>query len=922
MMLNYDLSSKENYTNIGLYVCILSPDERTAPDLFDRYKIIDRGSNYLILESNEYEEYKLIHFYKGRRSLALMYHVEAHKEIARQMIFRLKDYVVSGSVDSTGSQDEQADPDLLDIEALGSTKLATSPNEPSTCQLKVTLNTAQKSRKGQLTYTPAKNAKVTFEKPRLGSLSATQAITDAEGQLVVTYTAPSEQQLAGKNRVDVQITARGENPGQYDYTVVNVQSMEGEIAALTEYEILPSLGKYYSRVTFKFKAPLKSDSKPYKASIKTQQKNAALVKNHGEKGGQTSMEMDVWPNKTSSVFYHWIGPQRIDLAKDDVITVEIPELTLRKQVKISVGVDLQFLRAEPAWKGAALPGAYHPFKLYLRDGFHPKADTAKLFKDFHIKPKLGIKQTYFAPVTIYDPKKEGWLSRFISHIEGAVIPQGSLANGIASATVEKSPEGEFFLISDDWKEFKNVEAALPGMIPYDRGSYQFKFTLGWDDDAKSANNKISTDVISIEQFSKHGEMLNGFLLPTMKSYASMVPPAGLVLYSIDTGVNLREGDYAQAVLDTALQIGGDVAGDWIGTKRMEILERPFKNIVTKARGKTIAQLSKGELKWCLKRAKQQYAGDLGGAIASWTLQKASDEIIGEDLTKKYITPRIAPHRGSESTAWEFLQTFLKGYGGYGLVVLSKNGLDECKAFDANGKQLRNAPQQIFSGPDPTECIVRQKHAIVISFRLSEKIDLTISGSGKPGKLIIITPGAINIEQYPRKQWRSALQVSSKGTAQFDTGSAQDWTPDQQALVAKGALTIGFDSAKAGKNVQVQFSTAGISDKKAWVGLVSSSKPHGPIQPEAITDKKISSSAKLAIGGNWSGLIREAVDHGIDAAQHPVITYKKTGGKKAGSLKFKIPSKAEPGLYQFRLFLTDGDSFKEAASSKTFEITED
>ena len=37
---------------------------------------------------------------------------------------------------------------------------------------------------------------------------------------------------------------------------------------------------------------------------------------------------------------------------------------------------------------------------------------------------------------------------------------------------------------------------------------------------------------------------------------------------------------------------------------------------------------------------------------------------------------------------------------------------------------------------------------------------------------------------------------------------------------------------------------------------------------------------------------------------------------------RLQGSNKPGQYQFRLFLADGNSFKEAPSSKTFEITED
>lgn len=751
VILNYEFWAEEG---LGVYVhsniWMGSEDESAISGMLQNYEIIDQGGDMLILENPKYKEYVLIHNFKGRKSLAMIYFIDGTGELAKQMTFYLKDYLSSGSVNIEDKPDEESDLGKFDIEALDKTTLAASPGEPNICRLKVSVIRSTKDENGKIVIKPAKGARVSFEKPRWGKLSAEQVVTDASGEAIVTYEAPTEKELADKNQVSVDITVRGENPGEYDYVPITVENTSGEITAEVDHEILPSVSKYYSRITFKFRGP----DKEYKAIVSVKQKDGALVEKLDDKGGTNRLEMEVRPGSTNEVFYHWVGNQEMTSAQAEIITIEIPDLKLEEELKISVGIDLQPLRVENSWTGSALPGVYHPFKVYVNDGFHPKADVGELFKKFPMRLDLKVNQEYYAPVTIYDPDKEGWLSRLVSHIEGAVIPHGALTNNLIKAKLEKSKQGDYFLIAEDWKEEKNAEAALPGAIPYDRGNYQFGFGLSYEYDANKNNNQILSPMIDVEEYSTHGEMLNGFLVPTMKSYVSMIPGAGLVLYSIDTGVNLKQGNYKEAIVDTALQIGSDVAGDWVNAKRKELLEGHFKNIIAKAKYKTVSQLSKKEVDYCLRRAKEQYVGNLGNAIASWTMEKVKDEL----MTKKAL--RKSPTQNIQSTGWEFLQLFLKGYGDYGLVVLTKDGLNDYKVYDQKGNELKDAPVQMFSGPEKNQRIFDGKEVIVVPFMLGEEIEVQAEGAGGSGNIITITPDGVSTQEYPKEKWQSKIQISS------------------------------------------------------------------------------------------------------------------------------------------------------------------
>lgn len=747
-ILNYDFWAEEGLA-IHIWVGIWSSDdqESSVSGMFKDYEMIDQSGDTMILERKKYKECKLVHNYKGRKSLAVIYQIDGADELAKKMAFYLKDYLVSGAVSAEVNPEEQAGAEEFKIEAMDTTSLAASPGKPDTCRLKVSVARRVKDENGKIVVRPAAGAEVNFEKPRLGKLSAAQAVTDANGEAMVVYQAPSEEELADNNRVTVDITVRGKEPGEHDYMPISVENVGAKISAEAEHEILPSLSKFYSQITFKFRGP----DKEYKAIVSTQQKDGALVQKQDEAGGTGRLEMQVRPGSTNEVFYHWVGDQEMTSAREDVVTIEIPELKLKQELKISVGIDLQMLRVENRWKEPVIPGVYHPFKVYVNDVFHPKADAAELFKKFYFKAHLKVKQEYFEPVTIYDPEKEDWLPRLMAHIDGAVIPQGALVRDLIDAKLEKSEKGESFLIAEDLKEDKSVEAAFPGFIPYDRGNYQFAIQLVCDYDSNKSNNQILSQVIDVSQYSVHEEMLNGFLLPTAKSYVSMVPYAGSVLFGIDTGVKIQQGKYKEAIVDTALMIGSDVAGEWIDTKRMEILEKPYKEIVAKATRTPLDKLGKKELAYCLKRAKEQYAGDLGGAVIGWTIDKAKEKIEEK-----------GPVRAAQPAGFEFLRLFLKGYGDYGLIAITKDGLKDCSFYDQKGQKLTNAPAQVFSGPAEGERVFDEKEVIVVPFKLDEEIRVQAEGTGGPGNIITITPEKVSTHEYSKTRGQYKMKVNKSG----------------------------------------------------------------------------------------------------------------------------------------------------------------
>jgi hypothetical protein len=630
----------------------------------------------------------------------------------------------------------------MEMKPLSTTNLQTSPGTESTCTLQITVAAP----KGQ----PVANAVVTLEKPGLGALSVLNATTDAQGQAQVIYTAPTEDQLAqqGKKEASVTIDARETATGAKDSTTLNIRSRVSAMTVEAEHAILPAHPDFYNTIRFRFQAANKKDGSAYQARILTRQQGGALVKDSLQQGGTPTYEMAVWPNQECIVSYHWVGPASMMQAADEIITIEILELGLKKEVSFSVGIDLALVSVQRKYGGALLPLLWEPFHIYITDRFHPDVDLAALLAKFRIQPGLAIEQTSYAPPAI-DPAETGFLSALFTRLEGS--DANSLRNAVIWAggqwEVQKTADNRFVLMQKGRYNDGTSWIDYPAIVFWERGSYQFKVALkpgAFDADPRT--DTALTEVFTIEEFRGMGdEVVHTVFLPSIEFLAGALAgyteslPLKFAFCLKGLSGDIHAGSYTGFLLD-AWGCSMDVMG---ASKLPEKVKQLFDNHTLALYAKTLCDTLVGD--------------------------KPVRTMKGSKGQAKAAAPAPAPPKYDLTRVLEIAQLAVKGSKGSYLVILQRPGLAGYAA-EIKGEILTPAPARLTAEQTPAQRIEQGERFIVIPCHKDEQLLVRLSGSGKAGQLIIVTPDVVKRYAYPQTAWQSAVAIDSSGQAAFTQGT--------------------------------------------------------------------------------------------------------------------------------------------------------
>jgi hypothetical protein len=700
--------------------------------------VIEEGGNYLVLK-RENRYYRLVHFYKERKSLALVYTLETDKTIdpmARYLILALRDYVISGTAPAPAPAPTPATSRQLEMKPLTTANLQTSPGTESTCTLQITVADP----KGQ----PVANAVVVLEKPGLGALSTLNATTDAQGTAQVIYTAPTEAELAqqGKRELPVIVNARETASGVKDSATLNIRSRTSAMTVEAEHAILPAAPAFYNTIRFRFQAANKKDGSAYQARILARQQWGALVKDSLQQGGTQSYAMGVWPNQECIVSYHWVGPASMMQAADEIITIEIPELGLKQEVSFSVGIDLAIVSVQRKYGGQLLPLLWEPFNCYITDRFHPDQDLAALLEKFRIQLGLVIEQTSYAPPPV-DPGQTGFLSALFTRLEGS--DANSLRNAVVWAggqwEVQKTADNRFCLMQKGRYSDGTPWIDYPAIVFWERGSYQFKVTLkpgAFDADPRT--DTALTEVYTIEAFRGMGdEVIHTVFLPSIEFLAGALAgyteslPLKFAFCLKGLAGDIHGGKYQDFFLD-AWGCSMDAMG---ATKLPERVKQLFDNHTLALYTKTLCDTLVGD------KPARQVKGQTKAAAPT---------------PKKYDLARIL----------QIAQLAVKGSKGSYLLILERKGL-EGFAAEINGEALTPALSKVTAEQSPVQRIEQGERFIVIPAHKDEQLLVRLGGSGKTGQLIIVTPDIVKRYAYPEEAWQTQATIDAAGQPAFTQG---------------------------------------------------------------------------------------------------------------------------------------------------------
>lgn len=138
--------------------------------------------------------------------------------------------------------------------------------------------------------------------------------------------------------------------------------------------------------------------------------------------------------------------------------------------------------------------------------------------------------------------------------------------------------------------------------------------------------------------------------------------------------------------------------------------------------------------------------------AAALLGSSFNEIASQNAVQMLgrYTQALLASGGNMEELLPFLQNFLKGYGDYGVLIMTRTGLQSWRAAAQNNQVFTNAPKGRVYVDDAY---------VVIPFSLGQNFVTTIAGSGKSVvNLWKIIPQGINTKHYPAGNWDKEITV--------------------------------------------------------------------------------------------------------------------------------------------------------------------
>ncbi len=626
------------------------------------------------------------------------------------------------------------------LDPVTSVNIHASPDKKDSCRLRATVT----DKNGH----PVKGVPITFKKPRLGHLSSLNTVTDAGGRAETIYTAPTAAELEklGKEEINVLVEATAGRTGTSSSVEIHVRSNKSKIAVRIGHEILPAHPDYFNRITFAVNAPLKPDAKPYKAIITIPKGEfGALTQSKDEKGGVRKLALAVFPKKRYDFYYHWTGPPAMMKAYEEAIVIEIPWLKIKKRLHFSVGIDLMIQSARMKYGSHVFPVMFEPFNIFLTDRFHPKADLAKLFKEFDLPLGLKIQQIAHIPAPPH-VEEEGLLSALLTEWEGSSLhrPAPSIIFDKGKWGIRKTKDHKFLVCCVGRLPSGKKFVTHPGVNLLERGSYQFQVEVAPGVfDADPRDNKVVMEPIEVKDFPTEGnKLLHTVFLPSVEFLVSISDSVGVEIgfAAKDMILDVKNGHYKKAMLDLFASV-------WF-------------HVCSSLRKSKVAQAN--QLKELGKIEEAQKLEEEANLLNSSTLASHAKTLI--EMLPGLMAPKTSsrtpePRQSCETpfstnayqrNLFKVLQATLKGAKDYDLVIVNQKGI----------QSLRVGPSRDTNSP--IRKIFRGKTCSVLPLKRTGTLSLHLTGNGEPGRLTLMTPDRIIFFPYPTTSWSETLTIEGSG----------------------------------------------------------------------------------------------------------------------------------------------------------------
>ena len=654
----------------------------------------------------------------------------------------------------------------------------TSPGDNSSCKLQADVDCSDAKAKS------GRKVKIEFVSDKLGSFDANEATTGADGKAFFTYTAPNESVLNGKDEITIQVKATDVASGETSVIPISILNRNVKSGFYAQHIIMPQGAQFYNELKILINAPPKGDG--YPATITTKDPLGLITGSKDKAGGESPVYIKIKPGQEYKYYYHNTGVVANAQPIEEEVTLEIPELNFKQVVIISVGVDFMVQNIERKWNGAVYPGLPEPLEIYITDNFHPNIDLEKIFSDFDIKMRVRIEPSQISQEPVMSKYADDYISRFTTLFEGHIFGKNIVtSSGDAFVTIRKTNDGKYVLC-------KTSREALPFVLMFDRGMYEFNIELIDINYPENNINNSKTIAFTVEQY-RDGtdELLKTALIPMSKVLIDFLT-GGLMAYgdvvSATADATMYEGAIKDGkLLDAAVGLFGIVCGSIEGSKQIknyltgnlipvtETMKRTIKMVTLSSNVLQIVNLIINEKK--------------GGS------QKQSYKDISDKL--------------------KYPQAFIKGSKKHYIIIMDNTGLKNYSATLKNGNKISPLADKLLNNSSIEQRIDANNDYVIIPCENEEEVSLNLDFNGTGGFLYRVTKDKIDKVEFPKNS--SSVKVNINSSNALTLGKQEEKKDDNNISLGGSWETAEFGTMTiilAGNNV------AGTYSKN--IGIISGS----------------------------------------------------------------------------------------------------
>lgn len=628
-----------------------------------------------------------------------------------------------------------------------------SPGDRNTCNLQADVSCSIPADK------TGRTIKVEVLNGQKGTFNTTTALTDANGKAYFTYTAPDESALNGKNEIKIQVKATDVKSGEFSVIPITILNRNIKSGFFAQHIIMPQGKEFYNELTIFINAPPKGDG--YQATITTKDALGLITSSKTNPGGESPVSIKIKPGKEYKLYYHNTGVITQTQPIDEEVTLEIPELNFKQTINISVGLDLMVQSVERKYKtGTIFPALPEPLEISITDNFHPDADLEKIFDDFDIIMRVRIKPEKISQSSVMSKYEEDWMSRALTKFEGFMLGGDIVSSsGDAIVTPKKSKDGKYLIC-------QNNREALPFVIMFDRGTFDFKVELIDINFSEEHSNNSGTISFTVEAYRNEAdEVLKTVLIPMSKVIFDKIS-GGLLSYADVVSASTDAVMYKDAIKKGKLDEA--VIGLFsIACSRVEKANK-FYNFVTKVydpltertkRLLSLVEVATNTLLIAKIDANENPKNEGGGKNSSF----------------KDISERL-----------KYSQLILKGMKNYYFVMMDKSGLKNYSATLKGGNKLLPSNDKVLKANSTEERIENDNDFVIIPLENSEEINLNLDFNGTAGFLYRVTKDKIDKITYPQNSSNTSISINNNNVLTIGKQEAKTNEKEKKSNLFSGS----------------------------------------------------------------------------------------------------------------------------------------